>query len=245
MSYRSNIEWTDATWNPILGCTKISPGCKNCYAETLAERFRSVPGHPFEQGFDLRLVPQRLNDPLTWKIPRKIFTCSMSDLFHECVPLEYIKRVFTVMNKARWHIFQVLTKRSSRLAEVSPQLDWTPNVWMGVSVENADYVHRVHDLVGVPATVRFLSVEPLLGPITHLPLGGIDWVIVGGESGAKARPMELSWVRDIRKQCKKAGVAFFLKQLGGRRDKRGGEEAVLDGRQWHEFPHQASMLSAL
>jgi protein gp37 len=169
----------------------------------------------------------------------------MSDLFHERVPFEYIQRVFRVMNNAHWHIFQVLTKRSSRLAEVSSKLDWTPNVWMGVSVENTDYTHRVHDLASVPATVRFLSVEPLLGPIADLPLGGIEWVIVGGESGAKARPMELGWVRDIRKQCKKAGVAFFLKQLGGRRDKRGGEEAVLDGRQWHEFPHQASMLSAI
>jgi protein gp37 len=245
MSYRSSIEWTDATWNPILGCTKISPGCKNCYAETLAERFRGVPCHPFEQGFDLRLVPPRLDDPLTWKAPRKIFTCSMSDLFHERVSLEYIQRVFKVMNKAHWHIFQVLTKRSSWLAEVSPKLDWTPNIWMGVSVENADYVHRVHNLVTVPAAFRFLSVEPLLGLIPNLPLEGIDWVIVGGESGTRARPMELSWVRDIHKQCEKAGVAFFLKQLGGRRDKRGGEEAILDGQQWHEFPREASMLSAL
>jgi protein gp37 len=169
----------------------------------------------------------------------------MSDLFHERVSLEYIQRVFKVMNKAHWHIFQVLTKHSSRLAEVSPKLDWTPNIWMGVSVENADYVHRVHDLVTVSASVRFLSVEPLLGLIPNLPLEGIDWIIVGGESGTRARPMELSWVRDISKQCKKAGVAFFLKQLGGRRDKRGGEEAILDGRHWHEFPREAAMLSAL
>jgi len=243
VSYRSSIEWTQATWNPILGCTKISPGCKNCYAEALAERFRGVPGHPFEQGFDLRLVPVRLNDPLAWKVPRKIFTCSMSDLFHERVPLEYIQRIFKVMNEAHWHTFQVLTKRSSRLAEVSRKLDWTRNIWIGVSVESAAYINRVYDLVTVRAAVRFLSLEPLLGPIPDLPLEGIDWVIVGGESGARARPMELGWARDILKQCERAGVAFFLKQLGGKRDKRGGNEAMLDGRQWREFPRKAPMLA--
>jgi len=238
MSYRSSIEWTDATWNPVLGCNKISPGCKNCYAEVLAERFRGVPGHPFEKGFDLRLVPHKLDEPLDWKTPRKIFTCSMSDLFHEKVPFEYIRRVFQVMNEAHWHTFQVLTKRSARLAEVSAKLKWSPNIWIGVSVENADYVYRVHHLTAVPAAVRFLSIEPLLGPISELPLDGIHWVIVGGESGPKARPMELSWARQIRKQCKAARVAFFLKQLGGKRDKRGGDEALLDGRMWREFPTQ-------
>ena len=245
MGYRSSIEWTDATWNPVLGCTKVSPGCRNCYAETLSERFRGVPGHPFEDGFDLRLAEHKLNDPLAWKASRRVFTCSMSDLFHERVPLEYIQRVFRVMNRASWHAFQVLTKRSARLSEVSSELNWTPNIWMGVSIENADFVHRVRDLVSVPAALRFLSLEPLLGPITELPLEGIGWVIVGGESGARARPMEPNWVRDIRTQCRRASVAFFLKQLGGRTDKRGGEQAVLDGRQWHEFPRQVSMLPAV
>ncbi len=236
MSYHSKIEWTDATWNPVVGCTKVSLGCKNCYAETFAERFRGVPNHAFERGFDLRLVPDKLNEPLKWNTPRKIFTCSMSDLFHESVPIEYLSRVFQVMNEAHWHTFQVLTKRSARLAELSTKLKWSPNIWIGVSVENANHVNRIYDLLKVPARLRFISVEPLLGPILELPLDGIDWVIVGGESGPKARPMELSWARLIRKQCRKAGVAFFLKQLGGKQDKRGGTEAVLDGRRWHEFP---------
>jgi protein gp37 len=240
MSYRSSIEWTDATWNPIVGCTKISPGCKNCYAETLAERFRGVPGHPFERGFDLRLVPEKLSDPLAWRTPRKIFTCSMSDVFHERVPLEYVRQIFDVMNSASWHIFQVLTKRSARLAQLSDSFEWTRNIWMGVSVENAGYTQRVRDLITVPAAVHFLSLEPLLGPVPDLPLEGIDWVIVGGESGLKARPMEVGWAREIQEQCNKAGVPFFLKQLGGRRAKRGGEDAILDGRQWHEFPLPAA-----
>jgi protein gp37 len=237
MSQRSSIEWTNATWNPVIGCDKIGPGCENCYAETLAERFRGVPGHPFEKGFDFRLVPKRLNDPLTWKGSRRIFTCSMSDIFHEKVPLEYIHDVFSVMKAAHWHTFQVLTKRSERLAEFATHLDWSPNIWIGVSVENADYTYRINHLATVvQAAVRFVSIEPLLGSIPNLPLEMVDWVIVGGESGVRARPMEISWARDIHKQCKQAGVPFFLKQLGGRHGKRGGEEAVLDGERWREFP---------
>jgi protein gp37 len=239
MSYHSKIEWTDASWNPILGCTKISPGCQNCYAETLAERFRGVPGHPFERGFDLRLVKEKLTLPLDWRKPRKIFVCSMSDLFHERVPDDYIAGVFDVMAEAKWHTFQVLTKRSARIVELGRRLPWSSNIWMGVSVENAAYTYRAQHLSGVSAAVRFLSLEPLLGPIPDLPLYGIDWVIVGGESGRKARPMALAWARSIRRQCARAGVPFFLKQLGGRGSKRGGAEALLDGRQWHQFPHAA------
>jgi len=236
MSSYSRIEWTDATWNPVIGCTKISQGCKNCYAEALAERFRGVPRHPFERGFDLRLVPQKLTEPLNWKTPRKIFVCSMSDLFHEAIPLEYIRQVFKVMTDADQHTFQILTKRSKRLLELGPRLPWPPNVWVGVSVESATYTYRARQLTSVPAAVKFLSIEPLLASILNLPLDGIDWVIVGGESGPRARPMDPAWAREIRDQCKKAGVAFFLKQLGGRQGKRGGVDAVLDGQQWHEFP---------
>lgn len=236
MSYQTSIEWTDSTWNPIIGCNKVSQGCKNCYAETLAERFRGVPGHPFERGFDLRLVPSKLDEPLKWKRAKKIFTCSMSDLFHEAVPVEYVERVFETMNRASWHTFQVLTKRSRRLLALSSRLNWTSNIWMGVSIENADNANRAVDLSQVPASIRFISAEPLLGPIPSLPLDGISWVIVGGESGVKSRPMEIAWARDIQKQCRHRKVAYFLKQLGGRIDKRGGAQAKLDGRRWIEFP---------
>ena len=181
MSDRSHIEWTDATWNPVRGCTKISPGCAHCYAETFAERFRGVPGHPYERGFDLRLVPDKLDEPLRWRRSRMIFVNSMSDLFHNDVPDEYIIRVARVMERASWHVFQVLTKRYERLAATAEQLRWPENVWMGVSVENQDYVARIGSLRKVPASVRFLSVEPFLGPISFLPLKGIHWVIVGGE----------------------------------------------------------------
>jgi len=236
MSDRSAIEWTDATWNPVRGCTKVSAGCKNCYAETFAERFRGVPGHPFENGFDLRLVPEKLLDPMAWKRPRRIFVNSMSDLFHEKVPFSYIESVFSTIERAHWHVFQILTKRAERLVELAHALPWPSNLWMGVSVESAKFTSRARMLSTVPARTRFISVEPLLGPIASLPLDKIDWVIVGGESGRRARPMELSWARSIRDQCNAAGVAFFFKQLGGRRRKRGGEEAVLDGRRWREFP---------
>ena len=234
MSDGSSIEWTDATWNPVRGCTKISPGCKHCYAETFAERFRGVPGHPFEQGFDLRIVEDALELPLRWRTPRRIFVNSMSDLFHEKVPDEYIHRVFDVMHRASQHEFQVLTKRSERMVEVTSKLSISTNVWMGVSVENVDYVSRIDDLRKVRAAVRFLSIEPLLGPIDRVPLRGIHWVIVGGESGPRARPMDPAWVRSIRDQCDKAKVPFFFKQWGGVQKKRHGR--LLDDRTWDEMP---------
>ena len=236
MSDRSAIEWTDATWNPVRGCTKVSPGCKHCYAEAFAERFRGVPGHPFEHGFDLRLVPHKLEEPLHWARPRRVFVNSMSDLFHESIPNEYVRKVFDVMARAHWHSFQVLTKRSARLLEMAPSLPWPDNVWMGVSIESDQYVERADDLRGVPAAVRFISAEPLLGPLPSLNLDGLDWVIVGGESGHYARPMEIAWARGIRDHCDQARVAFFLKQLGGRRDKRGGGKAILEGVRWVDFP---------
>lgn len=234
MSDQSAIEWTDATWNPVRGCTKISPGCKHCYAETFAERFRGVPDHPFEQGFDLRLVPEALQLPLKWKRGRFVFVNSMSDLFHEDIPVDYIQRVFDVMRAASQHQFQVLTKRADRLAELASNLQFAPNIWMGVSVENATYAKRIDSLRQVPAHIRFLSVEPLLGPIDHLPLDGIHWVIVGGESGHRARPMAPEWVRSIRDQCRSAKVPFFFKQWGGVFKSRTGRE--LDGRTWDEMP---------
>jgi protein gp37 len=239
MSTNSKIEWTDATWNPVRGCTKISPGCKYCYAERFAERFRGVRGHPFEQGFDLRLVPGKLEEPLRWKTPQRIFVNSMSDLFHTDVPLSYIKDVFDVMRRAHWHQYQVLTKRSERVLELSPQLNWQPQIWMGVSVENADYVHRIDDLRKSGAFVKFLSLEPLLGPLPKLKLRGIDWAIVGGESGPGARPMNAEWVTDLRDQCQRAGVAFFFKQWGGVQKKKAGRE--LEGRTWDEMPELVTL----
>ena len=218
----------------MRGCTKVSPGCKNCYAETFAERWRGIEGHPYEQGFDLKLVPEKLEEPLRWKAPRTIFVNSMSDLFHEDIPLSYIKRVFDVLVRAHWHTFQILTKRSERLAEVADRLPWPANVWQGVSVENKDYVSRIHDLCTVPAAVRFLSLEPLLNAIPSLPLQGVDWVIVGGESGHRARPMKADWVRDLRDQCLHQDVPFFFKQWGGGRPKANGR--LLDGRTWDEMP---------
>jgi protein gp37 len=237
MADRSAIEWTDATWNPVRGCTKVSPGCKNCYALTFAERFRGVPGHPFEQGFDLRLIPDKLEEPLRWSRPRRIFVNSMSDLFHEAIPLDYIGRVFEVMGRAPHHRFQILTKRSKRLLELAPELPWHSNVWMGVSVENAFYAGRARDLASVPAAVRFLSVEPLLGPISDLPLDGIHWVIVGGESGPRRRPVQREWVLEVRDRCLAARVPFFFKQWGGRFPKSGGRE--LEGREWNQMPAPA------
>lgn len=234
MSDQSAIEWTQATWNPVRGCTKVSPGCKHCYAETLAERFRGVPGHPFEQGFDLRLVPTALDLPLRWRRPRLIFVNSMSDLFHEKIPDDYVAAVFAVMREAKQHQFQVLTKRAQRMKELAGAIGVPPNVWMGVSVESSAYASRIGDLRRVQADVRFLSLEPLLGPLPKLDLGGIRWVIVGGESGPGARPMEKSWVREIRVHCRKAEVAFFFKQWGGIQKSRNGRE--LDGRTWDEMP---------
>ncbi|MEK6712550.1 MAG: phage Gp37/Gp68 family protein [Nitrospinota bacterium] len=234
MSDKSAIEWTDSTWNPVTGCTKISPGCKHCYAEKFAERWRGIQGHPYEQGFDLRIWPGRLRLPLEWKVPRTIFVNSMSDLFHEKVPIAFIKRVFTVMKKASWHKFQILTKRADRLAAVAEKIHWPENVWMGVSVETSEYLWRIDHLRLVPAAIRFLSIEPLLGPIHNLDLDGIHWVIVGGESGPGARPMDPSWARDIRSQCLYSKVPFFFKQWGGVWKKRNGR--LLDGRTWDDLP---------
>jgi protein gp37 len=234
MAENSAIEWTDSTWNPVRGCTKVSPGCKHCYALAFAERWRGIPGHPYEQGFDLRLVPEKLEEPLRWRRPRRIFVNSMSDLFHEGIPESYIRRVFEIMGEASWHTFQILTKRAERLAELAPRLPWPDNVWQGVSVESARYLHRIDQLRQVPAAVKFLSLEPLLGPLPRVPLDGISWVIVGGESGLKHRPIQAEWVRSIRDQCNRKRVAFFFKQWGGRTPKAGGR--LLDGREWNEMP---------
>ncbi len=237
MSTNSKIEWTDATWNPVRGCTKISPGCKHCYAERFAERFRSVKGHPFEQGFDLRLIPAKVAEPLSWRKPQRIFVNSMSDLFHDNVPTEYIQSVFDVMNQADWHQYQVLTKRAERLEELSDKLPWAPHIWMGVSVENKDYLWRIDHLRRTKAHIKFLSIEPLLGPLGKINLRGMDWLIVGGESGPGARSMNAEWVADIKDQCVRTGVAFFFKQWGGVQKKRHGRE--LEGRTWDEMPELA------
>lgn len=234
MSDHTGIEWADATWNPVTGCTKVSPGCKNCYAERLALRLQAMGNPRYRNGFAVTLHPDQLTLPLRWLQPRRIFVNSMSDLFHESVPEQFISQVFDVMAKAHWHIFQILTKRAERLATLVPRLAWPPNVWQGVSIENARYTWRVAYLQKVPAAVRFLSLEPLLGPIPYLELDGIHWVIVGGESGPRHRPIDPAWVRDIRDQCLAAGVPFFFKQWGGRTPKAGGRR--LDGRIWNEMP---------
>ncbi len=234
MAQQSTIEWTDATWNPVTGCSKISPGCKNCYAERMAKRLRAMGQPRYRNGFAVTLQPDVLDAPLRWRSTRLIFVNSMSDLFHEDVPAEYIGAVFRTMEAASWHVFQVLTKRADRLEQLAPKLPWPSNVWMGVSVENADYTSRVRHLQRVPATVRFLSVEPLLGPIPHLPLSGIHWVIAGGESGPHARSVEPAWIRGIRDQCVARKVPFFFKQWGGVRKKRTGR--MLDHRTWDEMP---------
>jgi protein gp37 len=247
MSLDTSIEWTDATWNPVRGCTKISAGCRNCYAERFAERFRGVPGHPFEQGFNTRLVPEKLAEPLKWKASRMIFVNSMSDLFHDQIPDEYIERVVRVMTLANWHTFQVLTKRGSRLSRLlHGKLKFATecaHIWWGVSVENKRHgVPRIEYLQNAPAQVRFLSVEPLLEDVGQLDLTGISWVIVGGESGPRSRPLHAEWVRSLRDQCTAADVAFFFKQWGGTRKKLTGR--LLDGNTHNEFPdrHESSIL---
>jgi protein gp37 len=234
MGDKSAIEWTDATWNPVTGCTKLSPGCKHCYAERLAGRLQAMGNPRYRNGFGITLHPDQLDLPLRWKQPRRIFVNSMSDLFHEAIPEDFVHRVFSTMARAHWHVFQVLTKRASRLAELAPDLEWPRNVWQGVSVESADYLDRVKHLRRVPPAVRFLSIEPLLGPMPRLPLQGIDWVIVGGESGPRARAMQLHWAAGIRNQCLAAEVPFFFKQWGGRTPKSGGR--MLGGRTWDEMP---------
>jgi len=231
---KTTIEWTEASWNPVTGCTKISPGCKHCYAERLATRLKAMGQPNYANGFELTLHERMLEGPLRWRQPQMVFVNSMSDLFHDDVPLDFIKRVFAVMEQAYWHRFQVLTKRSERLAELSSCLPWPVNVWMGVSVETAEYSFRIDDLRNTGAGTRFLSVEPLLGPIPNLDLAGIHWVIVGGESGPGARPMKLEWVTSIRDQCARAAVAFFFKQWGGTNRKKTGRS--LDGRTWDQVP---------
>jgi protein gp37 len=241
MSEQSKIEWTEATWNPVRGCTKISDGCKHCYAETFAERFRGVKGHPYQQGFDLRLVPEKLAEPLRWRNPKMIFVNSMSDLFHENVPEDYVLAVAKVMVEAKWHTYQVLTKRSDRLRELlNSSLGFAANqrhIWWGVSVENRRYgLPRVQNLQTSDAGIRFLSVEPLLEDLEKFNLKGINWVIVGGESGHGARPMKKEWVVSVRDQCKHEGVPFFFKQWGGVRKKAAGRK--LDGKTYDEFPQR-------
>jgi len=242
MSIQSKIEWTDATWNPVRGCTKISPGCKHCYAEAFAERFRGVAGHPYEMGFDPRMVPAKLEEPLRWRRPKRIFVNSMSDLFHEKVSDEYIDKVARVMVEANWHQYQVLTKRSARMRSLlNTRLRFAsvqPHIWWGVSVENKRYgLPRVKDLQSSPACIRFLSVEPLLEDLGQLDLSGIHWVIVGGESGHGARPLEKEWVISIQRQCSLEGVPFFFKQWGGVHKSRTGR--LLDGKTYDEMPLMA------
>jgi protein gp37 len=243
MSATSTIEWTDATWNPVRGCTKISPGCKHCYAETFAERFRGVPGHPYAQGFDLRLVPQKLAEPLKWSSQKTIFVNSMSDLFQTGIPDSYVEHVVRVMEMANWHTYQVLTKRADRLRELlSDQLRFfaqSNHIWWGVSVEDRKYgLPRIDELRETPAAVRFLSVEPLLEDIGEINLDGIHWVIVGGESGYGARPMQESWVLGIKRQCKAARVPFFFKQWGGVQKSKAGR--LLRGKTYDEMPARES-----
>ena len=245
MSEHSKIEWTDTTWNPVRGCTKISPGCKHCYAETFAERFRGVPGHPYEFGFDLRLVPEKLVEPLTWSSSRMVFVNSMSDLFHPGVPESYIKQVANTMRTADWHTYQVLTKRAPRMANLLQNslrdAAAATHIWWGVSVENRRYgLPRIDMLRDAPAQVRFLSIEPLLEDLGEIDLRDIQWVIVGGESGPGARPLRKEWVISIRNQCEIAGVPFFFKQWGGIQKSRAGR--LLDGTEYSGFPDRAHVL---
>jgi protein gp37 len=231
---RSAIEWTESTWNPLTGCTKISLGCKHCYAERMAKRLQAMGQPNYRNGFKLTLHDHAIEIPLHWKQPQMIFVNSMSDLFHEEVPFEFIQKIFDTMTKASWHTFQVLTKRSDRLLELDKELNWPKNVWMGVSVENQTYTFRIDHLLHTHAIIKFLSLEPLLGPLEDLNLSGINWVIVGGESGPGARPIQQSWVARIRDQCQEASIPFFFKQWGGTNKKKSGRE--LDGQTWDEMP---------
>lgn len=237
---QSKIEWTESTWNPVTGCTKVSPGCKHCYAERMAKRLRAMGQPNYANGFALTLQEHALGLPLSWKRPQVVFVNSMSDLFHRDVPAAFIQRVFGVMREAHWHQFQVLTKRSERLLELDADLAWPENVWMGVSVENADYMYRIERLRQTGARTKFLSIEPLLGPVGRLRLTGIDWVIVGGESGPGARPMDETWVLDIRDQCREANVAFFFKQWGGVNKKKTGR--LLQGEIYDEMPEMSQQV---
>ena len=237
MGATSCIEWTESTWNPVTGCTKISRGCQHCYAERMALRLQAMGNPRYRSGFRITLHPDLLDLPLRWRRPQMIFVNSMSDLFHREVPAEFVARAFDVMAKASWHTFQILTKRAKRLASFAPELPWPPNVWMGVTIEAQEYAWRADRLREAPAAVRFLSLEPLLGPIAELDLLGIDWVILGGESGPRARPMKAEWARSVRDQCLSAGVPFFFKQWGGVHRRAAGRR--LDGRLWEEYPRSA------
>ena len=234
MSTKSRIEWTESTWNPLTGCTKISPGCLNCYAERMAKRLQAMGQPNYRNGFKLTIHPDVLNKPLEWKKPQMIFVNSMSDLFHKDVPLEFIQQVFDVMNRASWHTFQVLTKRAERLSDLSHLLPWADNIWMGVTIEEKTYNYRADHLRKTGASVKFLSLEPLIGSVTGLKFDGIDWVIAGGESGPGARPADEEWVIEIRDECKRSGTPFFFKQWGGVHKKKNGR--LLQGRLWSEFP---------
>lgn len=234
MAQGSSIEWTEATWNPVTGCTKVSAGCKNCYAERMAKRLQAMGTPQYANGFQLTPQPGMLELPLRWKKPRTIFVNSMSDLFHKELPIHYIQQVFDVMNRCPQHTFQVLTKRPEIALAHSPYLEWSPNIWMGTSVENALVIHRISSLTQIPAHIRFLSLEPLIGPLPKIPLNNLHWVIAGGESGPGSRPMNPDWVRQIRNQCLANGVAFFFKQWGGVQKSKTGRE--LDGRTWDEMP---------
>lgn len=241
MATNSAIEWTETTWNPVTGCDKVSPGCAHCYAERMSKRLKAMGTSNYRKGFELTLQPQMLEAPLLWRKPRRIFVNSMSDLFHVGVPVEFIQQVFGVMQRANWHHYQILTKRSDRLLELHGLLDWGAHIWMGVSVENHRFVHRIEQLRRTSARVKFLSLEPLLGPLPGLDLRGIDWVIVGGESGPRARPMDPAWVTSLRDQCRDSGVAFFFKQWGGVFKSRTGRD--LEGRTWDEMPDSANNVA--
>jgi protein gp37 len=238
---QSSIEWTEMTWNPTTGCTKVSAGCKFCYAEVMSRRLKAMGVEKYSAGFKIRTHENQLNIPYTWKHSKIVFVNSMSDLFHKDVPIEFIKKVFAVMNDNPQHVFQVLTKRAERLYEIHKQLKWTHNIWMGVSVENEKVINRIDFLRKTKAKIRFLSCEPLIGPLPNLNLKNIDWVIVGGESGQRPRPMDADWVLDIQEQCKKEGTAFFFKQWGGRNKKRNGR--ILNGRTYDEMPEIEQQLS--
>lgn len=241
MSKNTGIEWTDQTWNPVTGCSKISPGCENCYAERFANRLKAMKNPRYKNGFEVTLHHDKIDEPLTWRKPRFVFVNSMSDLFHKKVPIKFIKRVFEVIKKSNNHVFQVLTKRARRLAKIAPKLNWPENLWIGVSIENKDYVWRIGCLKQVPASTRFISVEPLIGPVGKLPLRNIEWVIVGGESGPNARPMKKSWVTNIRDQCINSNTPFFFKQWGGQSPKSNGR--TLEGKTWNEMPESKVKLT--
>jgi protein gp37 len=241
MAYKSLIEWTESTWNPITGCTKVSDGCLNCYAERMANRLKAMGQKKYKNGFKLTLHPENIEEPLKFKKPQIIFVCSMSDIFHKNVPDEFILKLFEVMNKAHWHIFQVLTKRAERLESLAEKINWTKNIWMGVTVESEKYINRISYLQKTKAYIKFISIEPMLGPINNLPLDGIDWVIVGGESGPNARPIYKEWVENILLQCRKNEVAFFFKQWGGVNKKKNGR--LLNGRTYDEMPKKLEIFN--